>query len=547
MDTYTSGFDGPWTNNPTSWDNQYFQLLVDQTWERHIGPGGLHQWRIPNAQGMLSGLMMLTSDLALLEDSALRAAVEDFAANPANLDVAFAEAWEKLSRSGDVWLSASSRRCVSGANFPEEPTMRNDDMCIGMAEGSPTDAVTVPTAAEYATLLEQLDIAKMQEIIADVIALLTDSKDCWPADAGNYGPFFIRMAWHCAGTFRESDGRGGCAGARQRFEPERSWPDNANLDKARALLWPVKEKHGDVLSWGDLIMLAGTAAIHAMEGPVSEFCFGRIDEADGSNSNIFGPNTAEADAIAATNCTVDGNIVNGRCTEPFGSTTMGLIYLNPEGPLEQGQDGVWRPNPDPQASVVDVKDAFSRMGMNASQTVALIGGGHAFGKCHGPCAGPTCGSGKGMDTYTSGFDGPWTNNPTSWDNQYFQLLVDQTWERHIGPGGLHQWRIPNAQGMLSGLMMLTSDLALLEDSALRAAVEDFAANPANLDVAFAEAWEKLSRSGDIWSSNMKCLSGSDFSGVSTSPTSEDPIGAGYQTSPFSVLNTLVIACLLLLL
>jgi catalase (peroxidase I) len=359
---------------------------------------------------------------------------------------------------------------------------------------------------EYQDALKSLDIAAVQN---DVKALLTDSQEFWPADYGNYGPFFIRLAWHCSGSYRSTDGRGGCSGGRQRFEPERSWEDNTNLDKARRLLGPIKEKYGLGLSWGDLMVLAGTTAVEAMGGPTLGICMGRVDDENGARSDDLGP-TPIQEKFAP--CDDPGN-----CSAPLGTTTVGLIYVNPEGPM-----GV----PLPQESALEVRDTFGRMGMDDRETVALIGGGHSFGKTHGACsAGPglapdeteamglnpdtqawkgLCGTGKGADTFTSGIEGPWTSNPTVWDNDYFKNLMKHDWEVHTGPGGHHQWRVadeeerntweakaPGASGGVENIMMLTSDIALKEDPTYLPIVKEFAEDPSKLDEAFAAAWHKL--------------------------------------------------------
>jgi len=373
--------------------------------------------------------------------------------------------------------------------------------CPGMPFGTPIpNRGSIPHSHQYDAQLTALD---MQAVQSDIMELLTDSQDCWPADSGNYGPLFIRLAWHCSGSFRNTDGRGGCSGGRQRFEPERSWEDNTNLDKARALLWPIKEKHGDGLSWGDLFTFAGTAAIKSMGGPTKSFCFGRIDDADGTASLELGPTPEQA--------VLEPCQVQGKCQKPLGSTTVGLIYLNPEGPM-----GV----PDPVGSAKDVRDAFSRMGMNDSQTVALIGGGHAFGKAHGACPnGPgvsplldssnpwpgACGSGTGADTFTSGFEGAWTTKPTQWDNEFFKVLVDNEWEKQVGPGGHWQWWTADRSSPYAEVMRLTSDVALLHDPAFLEISKTFARDQSQLDEAFAQAWDQLINAGAVYSRVSKCL------------------------------------------
>jgi catalase (peroxidase I) len=385
------------------------------------------------------------------------------------------------------------------------------ELCPGAYHGTPPlDADKAPDATTYDNALKALDI---HAVMSDLEALFVDSQECWPADDGNYGPFFIRLAWHCSGSYRATDGRGGCAGGRQRFEPERSWADNTNLDKARALLWPIKEKYGDGLSWGDLFTLAGTTAIHSMGGPVTSYCAGRIDSEDGHESLILGP-SEEQERMAPCE-------VNGTCQRPLGSTTVGLIYLNPEGPVRQKSDGTWGVDPDPSLSALDVRDAFARMGMDDTETVALIGGGHAFGKTHGACpmgAGPSpadqplnpwpgaCGTGTGEDAFTSGFEGPWTTKPNQYDDEFFRVMLNSTWEKLIGPGGHWQWRIQDATGPLAGVMRLTSDLALLHDPSYLDIVKLFAAEPSAFNEAFDKAWFKLTTDGGYWSKEKKCVS-----------------------------------------
>lgn len=363
--------------------------------------------------------------------------------------------------------------------------------------GTPLDnRANIPHSHKYDKDLRKLDMIAVEQ---DLNELMLNSQECWPADWDNYGPFFVRLAWHCSGSYRNTDGRGGCSGGRQRFEPERSWDDNTNLDKARGLLWPIKEKYGDGLSWGDLFTFAGTAAIKSMGGPTLPFCFGRIDNADGTESLELGP-TAEQMQVAPCD-------ENGKCEKPLGTTTLGLIYLNPEGPL-----GI----PDPVGSARDVRDAFARMGMNDTQTVALIGGGHAFGKTHGACPkGPgtfnasnpwpgNCGTGKGADTFTSGFEGPWTTQPTQWDNEFFRVLVDNEWEKVMGPGGHWQWQVTDRTGPFRDVMRLTSDVSLLHDESFAQISQVFAEDQSQLDVAFAQAWDTLVNNGGVWSREKKC-------------------------------------------
>ncbi|CBN74802.1 Catalase is an enzyme, present in all aerobic cells, that decomposes hydrogen peroxide to molecular [Ectocarpus siliculosus] len=338
-----------------------------------------------------------------------------------------------------------------------------------------------------------------EAIQADIVSMFVDSKDFWPADFGNYGPLFIRLAWHCAGSYRASDGRGGCDGGRIRFFPEHGWADNTNLDKALTLLQPIKLKYGDAISWADLITLTGDMAISSMGGPILGFCAGRQDDDSGYDSLELGP-TPEQEATAPC-------AVNGTCELPLGTSTVGLIYVNPGGPM-----GV----PDPEASAPQIREVFSRMGMNDTETVALIGGGHAFGKVHGACpSGPgpdpfdapeapwpgTCGDpdsatfGRAENTFTSGFEGAWTEEPTVWDNSYFVDLLEYDWIQAESPAGNIQW-IPvlkedATETDVPDIIMLTSDVALLMDPEYLAIVEEFAADQYALDIAFSNAWYKL--------------------------------------------------------
>jgi len=384
---------------------------------------------------------------------------------------------------------------------------KTDDEADGMRFGTPPDNFdTVPSMKVYDAAVKSLVIEDVMTAIKDV---MTDSKAWWPADYGNYGPFFVRLAWHCSGTYRDSDGRGGCSGGRQRFEPERNWEDNTNLDKARALLWPVKKQFGDALSWGDLFTLAGTTAIAAMGGPIAGPCVGRVDEPDGTSSLDLGPSPQQEKVAPCGD-------VNGKCKKPLGSTTLGLIYLNPEGPVEKGSDGTYAPNPDPKKTAATVRDAFGRMGFNAIETMALIGGGHAFGKTHGACPNATgpgphwagnCGTGIGNDTVTSGFEGAWTTTPTKWSNEFWSVLTNNAhkWEKHKGPGGHWQWRIKGAEGALANVMRLTSDVSLLHDPEFLEIATMWAKDSEHFDKAFAAAWFTLTTDGGRWSQHAKCL------------------------------------------
>jgi len=383
-------------------------------------------------------------------------------------------------------------------------------------EGTPpTGYEAAPKPAQYDAALASLNLAQVK---ADIVERLTDSDPNWPADYGNYGPFFVRLAWHCSGTFRKTDGVGGCSGGRQRFDVEASWPDNTNLDKARALLAPIKNKYGIGLSWGDLFVLAGTTALRSMGAPIATFCAGRIDDPDGQLSAPLGPTAVQEETAPCA------GPENGACQDDpdktnLAPTTIGLIYVNPEGPMG---------DPDPSLSANQIRVSFGKMGHDDRSTVALIGGGHAFGKTHGACtienaAGSPpdksynltnphlpwlgkCGSGKlkGKDknTFTSGFEGPWTSTPTRWGNEYFKYLLEKTWAKKIGPGGHWQWYM--TEDASDPIMRLTTDLALINDPEYKQIVEEFAANMTALDEAFDRAWTDLTTSGGKWSPNKKC-------------------------------------------
>ena len=359
---------------------------------------------------------------------------------------------------------------------------------------------------DYAEAFRQLDYAALKR---DLHALMTDSKDWWPADYGHYGPFFIRMAWHAAGTYRVTDGRGGASSGQQRFEPLNSWPDNGNLDKARRLLWPIKQKYGKHVSWADLFILTGNVAIESMGGPVLGFGGGRKDVFQSEGDTFWGAEELWVDQGAQTRITDDVPELEG----PLAAIQMGLIYVNPEGP-----GGV----PDPLLSARDMKATFLRMAMNSEETVALTAGGHAFGKAHG--AKPSDSFGKnpaseeihrqGMGWLTdveeiraghittSGIEGAWTPNPTQWGGDYFRLLFKYDYELVTSPAGAKQWQpinpdpedlAPDARDPNKRVptMMTTADMALKFDPEFRAISLRFRDDQAALDAAFARAWFKL--------------------------------------------------------
>ena len=373
----------------------------------------------------------------------------------------------------------------------------NDAPCVGSSRECQVckDVIQCKNNSQDYSLTSSSDILRLghvdfHAVKEDLIDMMTKSEDFWPADFGHYGPFFIRLAWHSAGTYRTFDGQGGSDGARMRFEPEESWPDNANLDKARQLLEPIKDKYGIPLSWADLIILAGNAAIESMGGETLGFCGGRVDDEDGTESMILGPSRKQE---RLTPCKI-----NGQCKRPLGPSTVGLIYVNAEGPM-----GV----PDPKASAVDIRDVFGRMGMNDSETVALIGGGHTTGKCHGISHGGSvgsylCRSGKGKTTFTSGFELIFTTKPISWDNEYFHNVFDLDWKKKKGPSNLTQWepkmktgsppKAPTAFGNKTETIgLLTTDYALKVDSSYRSIVKSFKDDLNTFNNAWKHVWYKL--------------------------------------------------------
>jgi catalase-peroxidase len=356
----------------------------------------------------------------------------------------------------------------------------------------------------YAKEFKSLDL---HAVVKDLTALMTDSQDWWPADYGHYGPFFVRMAWHGAGTYRISDGRGGAGSGSQRFAPLNSWPDNGNLDKARRLLWPVKQKYGRKLSWADLMMLAGNVAMDSMGFKTFGFGGGRPDIWEPEEDIYWGTETQ----WMATDKRYTGD---RELEQPLGATTMGLIYVNPQGP-----EG----NPNPLGSARDIRETFARMAMNDYETVALTAGGHTFGKAHGAANPDTyvgaepegagieaqgfgwknsLGSGKGVDTITSGIEGAWTNNPVKWDNGYFENLFKYEWVLTKSPAGAHQWTpkdaaaagtVPDAHDKTKrhAPMMTTADMAMRMDPAYEKISRHFMHNPAEFADAYARAWFKL--------------------------------------------------------
>ena len=373
---------------------------------------------------------------------------------------------------------------------------------LGMLHQHSARSNPMPEGFDYAKAFAELDLEAVKR---DLHALMTDSQDWWPADYGHYGPLFIRMAWHSAGTYRTADGRGGASNGTQRFAPLNSWPDNANLDKARRLLWPIKRTYGNALSWADLMILAGNVALESMGFKTFGFAGGREDVWEPEMDVYWGK---EAEWLGDERYSGERDLEN-----PLAAVQMGLIYVNPEGPGGK---------PDPVAAAHDIRETFKRMAMNDEETVALIAGGHTFGKTHGagdptligpePEAGDISemglgwssrhGSGKGVDTITSGLEGAWTPTPITWDNSYFDTLFGFEWALTKSPGGAWQWTptdpaakdtVPDAHDPTKrhAPMMATTDLALRMDPAYEAISRRFHAHPEQLADAFARAWFKL--------------------------------------------------------
>jgi catalase-peroxidase len=378
----------------------------------------------------------------------------------------------------------------------------------------------------YAEEFQSLDLAAVKK---DLAALMTDSQDWWPADFGHYGPLFIRMAWHSAGTYRTGDGRGGGGRGQQRFAPLNSWPDNVSLDKARRLLWPIKQKYGRKISWADLLILTGNVALETMGFKTFGFAGGREDVWEPDDDVYWGAEkkwlggdiryshgsegVSSTSPVLSSDDDADGDLHSRDLENPLAAVQMGLIYVNPEGP-----DG----NPDPIAAATDIRETFKRMAMNDEETVALIAGGHTFGKTHGAAPSSNCGpdpeaagldevglgwknkfgDGKGADTITSGLEVTWSTTPTKWSNDYFEHLFGYEWELTKSPGGAHQWQPKNGAGVGTvphahdpskriAPSMLTTDLSLRLDPAYEKISRRFKENPDQLADAFARAWFKL--------------------------------------------------------
>jgi len=403
--------------------------------------------------------------------------------------------------SGKCPFAPASKKHTSAGAYSNSSWWPNQLNLRILHQNSP---VTRPTNKDfnYSEKFKSLDLDALKK---DLYDLMTDSQDWWPADYGHYGPFFIRMAWHSAGTYRIGDGRGGASAGTLRFAPLNSWPDNGNLDKARRLLWPIKQKYGEKISWADLMILTGNCALESMGFKTFGFGGGREDVWEPEGDIYWGP---ESDWLEDERYKGDRELDN-----PLGAVQMGLIYVNPEGPNS---------NPDPLASARDIRETFARMAMNDEETVALIAGGHTFGKTHGAGDPSNVGpepegasieqmgfgwknsfkSGKGVDTITSGLEGAWTPTPIKWDSTYFDTLFGYEWELTKSPAGAQQWTPKNGQGAgtvpdahdssrTHAPMMATTDLALIKDPKYLEISKRFHENIEELEDAFARAWYKL--------------------------------------------------------
>jgi catalase-peroxidase len=389
------------------------------------------------------------------------------------------------------------------ADDPNNPTNRMwwpNQLDLSMLRQNSNLSDPMDESFDYRKEFSSLDYYALKK---DIAAILTQSQDWWPADYGNYGPLFIRMAWHSAGTYRTGDGRGGSSAGQQRFAPLNSWPDNANLDKARRLLWPIKQKYGSKISWADLMVLTGNVSLETMGFKTFGFAGGRIDVWEPEKDVYWGSEKKWLDDKRYTG--------NRQLENPLAAVQMGLIYVNPEGP---------NGNPDPVAAAIDIRETFARMGMNDVETVALIAGGHSFGKTHGagpatnvgaePEAAPieeqglgwksTYKSGKGADAITSGLEVTWTNTPTQWSHDFFNILFANEWELMKSPAGANQWVAKDADATIPDAfdsnkkqlpMMLTTDLSMRFDPEYEKISRNFLANPAAFEDAFARAWFKL--------------------------------------------------------
>ena len=427
-------------------------------------------------------------------------------------------------------MSDNSAKCPFNHAAPTTATSNRDwwpkQLTVEILHQHSSKSNPMGEAFDYTKEFNSLDLGAVKK---DLAALMTDSQDWWPADFGHYGPLFIRMAWHSAGTYRTGDGRGGSGRGQQRFAPLNSWPDNVSLDKARRLLWPIKQKYGRKISWADLMILTGNVALETMGFKTFGFAGGREDTWEPDHDIYWGAEKAwlggdiryahgsagvdKAGGVTVSDDTADGKIHDRNLEKPLAAVQMGLIYVNPEGP-----DG----NPDPLKSAYDIRETFGRMAMNDEETVALIAGGHSFGKTHG--AAPTChvapepeasgledqgfgwknsyGTGKGGDAITSGLEVTWTTTPTQWSNNYFENLFGYEWELTKSPAGAHQWKpkgdagagtVPHAHDTSKRIApaMLTTDIALRADPIYEKISRRFLANPDQLADAFARAWFKL--------------------------------------------------------